>query len=158
VIFLWNGWLCVFTANGKLLVEVTISLMILSGGSHEGSLLSYGFLLEGFYSIQTCWSSPHSSCKHTQSYLVVVFDLNHLGSLLSFSPGRGSCMIVVSAQIGLGGYYAKMIALGLVVISWLCFYIIIMQVDWENHEGYALHVLSVIIRSLCSLFIVSPIS
>jgi hypothetical protein len=32
----------------KSMVEVAISLVVLCGESHDGSLLSYGFLLEGF--------------------------------------------------------------------------------------------------------------
>jgi hypothetical protein len=69
-----------------------ISLMILYGGSHEGSLLSYGFWFKGFI-----WSRIvvylHTVLvtipRHIWCYVVVVFDFEHLRSLLSFSPGRG---------------------------------------------------------------------
>jgi hypothetical protein len=112
--------------------------------------LSYGFFLEGFIQSRLV--------GHLHTVLVNIpiriwllrLILNHRGSLLSFSPGRGFVYDCGFCTVGLGGYYAKMMALGLVVISWLYFYISIIQVDWENHEGYALCVLSVIIRSLCS--------
>jgi hypothetical protein len=47
------------------MVEVMILLTVLCGGSHESSLLSLWVFVGGFHSVQTCWSSPHSSCKHT---------------------------------------------------------------------------------------------
>jgi hypothetical protein len=53
------------------MVEVTILLIVLCGGSHESSLLYLWVFVGGFHSVQTCWSSPHSSCKHTQLYLVL---------------------------------------------------------------------------------------
>jgi hypothetical protein len=75
------------------MVEVTISLTILCGGSRDGSLLSLWVFVGGFHSVWTCWSSPHSLCNHTRSYLVLwgccVF-LNHLWvTAYRFPPGRG---------------------------------------------------------------------
>jgi ABC-type spermidine/putrescine transport system permease subunit II len=91
--------LFVFTVNEKnWVVEVTIALMVLCGGSHEGSMLSYGFWLEGFF-----WSRlvgrlhmilvniPNHFCGMGLLFLV----LNHLESLLSFRLVVGSCMIFV---------------------------------------------------------------
>jgi hypothetical protein len=70
---------------------------------------------------------------------------NHLVSLYIISPGYGLVHTIDVCVFGYDGYYAKGLALRLISISWLCFYISITWVDWENHEGYALCVLGVII-------------
>jgi hypothetical protein len=65
----------------------------------------------------------------------------------------GSFYVIGIFTIGYGGYYANILSLGLVFVSWLCFYINIIQFFGENHEGYALRVLGVVywqVRNLCS--------
>jgi hypothetical protein len=87
-----------------IMVEVTVSLIILSARSHEGSLSSLLVFLGGFHTVQTCWSSPHISRKLVQSYLVAVFDFGTtMGYCYRFHPIMGSRIIVVSAN-WLGGY------------------------------------------------------
>jgi hypothetical protein len=105
------------------MVEVTVSLIILSARSHEGSLLSLLVLVGGFHSVQTCWLSPHFSCHHTQSFCCygVVGFLNHLVSLYIVSPGYGFVYTIDVCVVGYDGYYAKGLALRLISISWLCF-------------------------------------
>jgi hypothetical protein len=46
--------------------------------------------------------------------------LNHLGSLLSFLPGCGLLYVIGVCTVGYGGYYAKRVALGLVVKETIC--------------------------------------
>jgi hypothetical protein len=83
-----------------------ISLMILYGGSHEGSLLSYGFWLKGFIRSRIV-GHLHTVLVTIPSriwcYGVVVFDFEHLGSLLSFSPGRGLMYDFGFCTVGYGG-------------------------------------------------------
>jgi hypothetical protein len=86
------------------MVEVTISLTVLCGGSREGSLLSLWVFVGGFHSIWTCWPSPHSPCNHTQSYLLlwgcyVIFE-PPLGHCISFSTWSWAhFMLLVYAQL-----------------------------------------------------------
>jgi hypothetical protein len=47
--------LCYSLQMEKLMVEVAISLVVLCGGSHDGSLLSLWVFIGGFHSIWPCW-------------------------------------------------------------------------------------------------------
>jgi hypothetical protein len=69
---------------------------------------------------------------------------NHLVSLYIVSHGYGLVYVIGVCIVGYDGYYAKGIALRLIAISWLCFISSLFMLIGENHEGYALHVLSVI--------------
>jgi hypothetical protein len=95
------------------IVEVTISLMILCGGSHEGSLLSYGFWLEGFIQYRLV-GRLHTVLMNIPSriwcYRVVVFDFEPPWVTAIVSPGRGLVYDFGFCTVGYGGYYAKMIA------------------------------------------------
>jgi hypothetical protein len=44
----------------------------------------------------------------------------------------GSFYVIGVCAVGYDGYYAKRLDLGLVVISWICFYIIIIQLIGKN--------------------------
>jgi hypothetical protein len=82
-----------------MMVEVTVSLIILSARSHEGSLSSLLVLVEGFHSVQIGWLSPHISCHHTQFFVVMgLLGLNHLVSLCIVSPGYGFVHAIDVAQ------------------------------------------------------------
>jgi hypothetical protein len=85
------------------MVEVMISLMILCGGSHEGSLLSYGFLLEGFIRSRLV-GRLHTVLVNIPSriwcYGVVVFDFEPPWvTAYRFHLVVGSFMLLVSAQL-----------------------------------------------------------
>jgi hypothetical protein len=63
-------------------------------------------------------------------------------------------MLLVSAQLVLGGYYSKKLALGLVSITSALHLYQHYSTIMEKHEGYSLCVLGVgcwPVRSLCSL-------
>jgi hypothetical protein len=105
----------------------------------------YDFFFEGSFSpdLTVCLHTvlvTMPSCMAIMGLLGLIS--NHLVSFHIVSPGYGIVYTIGFYIIVLGGYYAKILALGLVVISWICFYIGITQVDWENHEGYALCVIS----------------
>jgi hypothetical protein len=55
---------------------------------------------------------------------------NHLVSLHIVSLGYGLFYTIGVCVVGYDGYYAKGLALRLISISWLCFYINIARVDW----------------------------
>jgi hypothetical protein len=104
--------------------------MILCGGIHEGSLLSYGFVLEGFI-----WSRLagrlHTFLVNIPSRIWLLGLIsNHLVSLYIVSLGYGLIYTIGVCIVGYDGHYAKGIALSLLAISWLCFYISITRVDW----------------------------
>jgi hypothetical protein len=108
---------CIHCKLKKWIVEVTISLMILCGGSHEGSLASYGILLKGFI------RSRFARCIHTfLGNLPVVYGVmgllclisNHLVSLHIVSPGCGIVYVISVCAVGYDGYYSKGLALGLI--------------------------------------------
>jgi hypothetical protein len=61
------------------------------------------------------------------------------------SPGYGLVYTIGVCVVGYDGYYAKGLALRLISISWLCFISALLGLIGENCEGYALHVLGVII-------------
>jgi hypothetical protein len=121
-----------------------ISLMILCGGIHEGSWLSYGFWLEGFI-----WSRlvgcPHTVLVNIPSHFGVMgllcLILKHLVSLHIVSPCCSFTYVIGVCVMGYDGYYSKRLSLGLVSISWLCFYQHYSVFFWGNHEGYAMRVL-----------------
>jgi hypothetical protein len=94
-----------------MMVEVTISLIILSAKSHEGSLLSLLVWLKG-----SIWSRL-AGCLHTflvtiPSLFVVMglLHLNHLVSLRIVSPGYGFAHAIDGFKVGYDGYYAKGLA------------------------------------------------
>jgi hypothetical protein len=70
--------------------------------------------------------------------------LNHLGSLLSFLPGRGLLYDFGFCTVGYGGYYAKMLALGLVAITWLCIFTSIIHFFGKTTRVIPMRVLGVI--------------
>jgi len=71
MVFLWNGCSCYSFQMEKSVVEVVISLVVLCGGSHDGSMLSLWVFVGGFHSVWPCRSSPHIYCNHVQLYLVL---------------------------------------------------------------------------------------
>jgi len=152
-------WLfvCYSLLKQNWMVEVMISLIILCKGIHGGHLLSLWVFVGGFHLVWTCWSSPYSLVT-TQSYLVygvVVYDLNHLWVVACHSPpSRGIFLCYWSlhswlwwllcqeAYFRFGFYFMAL----LLYQHYSLFF-------GENHEGYALHVLSVVywqVRNLSS--------
>jgi len=117
-------WLfvCYSLQRENWMVEVGISWTIMCQGSHDGFLLSLWVFVEGFNSVWTCWSSPHSLViilGRIWCYGFVVYDLNHLWSLhLFLHLVVGLFYVIGICTVGYGGYYAKRIALGLVYITW----------------------------------------
>jgi hypothetical protein len=75
---------------------------------------------------------------------LLCFILNHLGSLLSFTPGRGIVYDFGFCTVGYGGYYAKMLALALVAITWLCIFTNIILVFGKNTKVIPMRVLEII--------------
>jgi hypothetical protein len=140
------------------MVEVTISLIILCGGSHEGSLLSLWVFVGGFHSIWTCWSSPHSFVtipSRIWCYGVVVFDFEPPWvTAYRFPPGRGLVLCYWSLHSWLWWLLCQeaCFRVGCYYLS-SAFISTLFSFFGENHEGYALHVLGVIywpVRNLCS--------
>jgi hypothetical protein len=144
-------WLfvCYSLQMGNLMVEVMISLIILCGGSHEGSLLYSWVFVGGFHSIWTCWSSPHSLVTilgRMWCYGVVVYDLNHLWVVAYHSPlGRGLVLCYWSLHSWLWWLLCQGVCfrVGFYYLSSAFISALFSFCFWENHEGYALHVLSV---------------
>jgi hypothetical protein len=98
----------------------------------------YGFLLEGSFGpdllvVSTQFLSPYPVIFVVMGLLGLI--LNHLVSLHIVSPGCGLIYVIGVCAVGYDGYYAKRLALGLVSISWLCFYINIIRVDWGKPRG-----------------------
>jgi hypothetical protein len=101
----------------RVIIEVTISLMILCSGSHEGYLLFYGFLLKGFI-----WCRLVGCLHIVLGNLPVVFGVmgllrlisNHLVSLHIVSTSCRLVYVIGVCAVGYDGYYAKGLALGLI--------------------------------------------
>jgi hypothetical protein len=118
------------------MVEITVSLMILCGGSHESSLLSYGFLLEGFIRSRLV---VHLNTvlvnipNRIWCYGVVVLDFEPPWvTTYLFHLVVGSFYVIGVYANGYDGYYSNRIYLGLVFISWFCFYINIIWLIGKN--------------------------
>jgi hypothetical protein len=75
---------------------------------------------------------------------------NHLVSLHIVSPGYGLVYDYWFLHSWLWWLLCQDACFRVDCYFMALFYISIIRVDWENHEGYALRVLGVIIRSLCS--------
>jgi hypothetical protein len=136
--------------------EVTVSLIILSVEAMKALCRLYGFLLEGSF------GPDLTSCLHTALFTspghIVVMELlglisNHLVSLYIISPEYGLVYTIGVCIFGYDGYYAKVLALRLISISWLHFISSLLGLIGENREGDGLRVMGVIywpMRDLCS--------
>jgi hypothetical protein len=98
----------------------------------------YGFLLEGSFGpdllvVSTQFLSPCPVVFVVMGLLGLIS--NHLVSLHIVSPGYGLIYTIGVCVVGYDGYYAKGLALRLIAISWLYFYISITRVDWGKPRG-----------------------
>jgi hypothetical protein len=94
-----------------IMFEVTVSLIILSVRSHEGSLSSLLVLVEGFHSVQIGWLSPHILITIPSHFVVMgLLGLKHLVSLRIVSLGYGFIHVTDVCIVGYDGCYAKGIA------------------------------------------------
>jgi hypothetical protein len=87
-------------------------------------MLSCDFLLKGSFGpnllvVSTQFLSPCPVIYVVMGLLGLIS--SHLGSLHIISPRYGLVYAIGFYAVGCSGYYAEMLALGLVAISWLCF-------------------------------------
>jgi hypothetical protein len=99
--------------------------MIMCGGRHEGSLLSYGFLLEGSFGldllvVSTQFLSPCLVVFNVMGLLGLIS--NHLVSLCIISPVYGLVYAIDVCTVGYDGYYSKGISLRLIFFHDLVLY------------------------------------
>jgi hypothetical protein len=94
-----------------IMFEVTVSLIILSVTSHEGSLSSLLVLVEGFHLVQIGWLSPRIHITIPSRFVVMgLLGLKHLVSLRIVSLGYGFVHVTDVCEMGYDGFYAKGLA------------------------------------------------
>jgi hypothetical protein len=136
-----------FSLQMKMMVEVTVSLIILSEEAMKALCCPYEFFLEGSFGPEL------TGCLHTVLVTspvalllwVVGFDLKPPGVTVYRFTWVWARYTIGVCVFGYDGYYAKGLALRLIGYFMALFlYQHYLRLIGENHEGYALRVLGVI--------------